>query len=441
MSDTLYSRICALGERDVSRFHMPGHKGKLDLFGGKPFARYDLTEIPGADSLYDAEDVIAACERGYATLYGAARTALSAGGATLPIQAMLSLVGPPGARLLVARGCHGSAVGAMMLLGLNPIWMATETRDGFPEPVTPRQVEEMFPLYPDVRAVYLTSPGYDGRMADIRGIAAVCHRRGIKLLVDGAHGAHLPFVEEGRHPIREGADFCCDSLHKTLPVLTGGALLHARDAEDGERLKDAMRLFGSTSPSYLILASLDHARSWLLSEGREALGAACRRMGAIRRLCREKGLSICPDRCDPMRLALAVEANGLSVREMRAALERWQIEPELLGDAYAVFLGSPFLEDLDWERLEGFCLELLPKRPDAPLVLPPYLPHRVMGLREAFSLPSERVPVDRAEGRIAAQVKAPCPPGIPIVMPGEQIGKREVNFLKNAFISYVNVLK
>ena len=420
MGDSLYERILALGEREVSRFHMPGHKGRLALFDGQPFARYDLTEIPGADSLYDAGDVIADCEAAYAGLYGAAGTALSAGGSTLCIQAMLALAGPPGSRILAARGCHAAAIHAMTLLDLDPIWMATDSRDGFPEPVSPDQLAAMLDAHPQAAAVYLTSPTYDGRLSDIGALAALCHAHGKKLLVDGAHGAHLPFLADNLHPIHLGADFCCDSLHKTLPVLTGGALLHTADPAMAGRLKDAMRLFGSTSPSYLILASIDAARAWLETDGPAALRAACDRMAWVYDLCREEGWITVPPARDPMRLTQAVAANGWTAAELRAACDAHRIEPELIGEDYAVFLGAPMLAEEDWSRLEALCRSM-PHRAPRPIHRPAHLPERVMSPREAFIRPRRLLPAAEAVGHIAAQVNAPCPPGIPLVVPGERI--------------------
>ncbi len=267
--------------KGLARFHMPGHKGRAEgLFA--EISEYDITEVEGADSLYECAGALRETERQYADLYGSGDCLLSAGGSTLCVQAMLAAVLRPGEKFLIGRNCHSSAVHAAALCGFEPVWLTEQT---------PQALEHAFSEHSDVRTAYLTSPDYFGRLADIEACSKVCHARSAKLLVDNAHGAHLPFFEENLHPMHLSADLCADSLHKTLPVLTGGALLHLRDPSLHETAKRRMRLFGSTSPSYLIMLSADGCLDYLRTRARADFPALALRMEALGALAAENGLS------------------------------------------------------------------------------------------------------------------------------------------------------
>ena len=207
--------------RGTASFHTPGHKGRLEPGCA---AAFDLTELPDTGSLYDGGDAIEASERLCAEAFGAGDSFYSAGGCTLCIQTMLLLAcGGAGGRILMARNAHRSAVNTAVLLGLEPVWLWPEFGDGLGCRLAVENLDEKLKTNNDIRAVYITSPDYTGRLADVAGMAALCHGRGIPLLVDNAHGSHLGAF--GLHPLMLGADMTADSWHKTLPVLTGGAVL------------------------------------------------------------------------------------------------------------------------------------------------------------------------------------------------------------------------
>ena len=244
---------------------MPGHKG-VSVLG---IEQLDITEIQGADSLYEAEGIIAQSEANASSVFGC-RTFYSTEGSSQCIRAMLYLVQlyakQQGRKPLVAAGrnAHKTFLTAVGLLGMDVHWLYPQNTTGYLScDLTPEELEEYLHNTADLpAAVYLTSPDYLGKITDVRSIAEVCHRHGVLLVVDNAHGAYLKFLPVSLHPIDLGADLCCDSAHKTLPVLTGGAYLHLSqrmDALFGVRGKNALMLFGSTSPSYLILQSLDAA--------------------------------------------------------------------------------------------------------------------------------------------------------------------------------------
>ena len=441
----LWDAVRAYGERRTARFHMPGHKGNGaesdPLF---PVYQYDITEVTGADSLYEADGALRALEERFARLYGAKRTLLSAGGATLCIQSMLALVARPGGVVVAGRGVHVSAVNAMALLGLTPAWVLPEGGAGFGlgGRVSPAAVEEALCQTQNVCAVYITSPDFFGVLSDISGIAQVCRRHGVPLLVDNAHGAHLKWRAEGSlHPMDLGAAMCCDSPHKTLPVLTGGALLHIADERFIPDAKRRMALFGSTSPSYLILLSLDRCLTLLENGYGARFEATCAAMRTLGALAERHGFVPISGACDETKLTLSVWNWVLPPHAFAARLRAAGIEPEYCGEAWAVLMASPETTADDYARARRF-LEAW-ETPQAPHAAPqcPALPARALPLREAVLAACERVSVSESIGRTAGATVCPCPPGIPIVTPGERIDATCAELLKKSGILLVDVVK
>ena len=430
---------------DWSRLHMPGHKGAaIEPFGS--LMAYDLTEVEGTDSLFEDDGPLKELEELFTSLYGTKGTVMSAGGSTLCIQAMLRLVAKPGGRILAGRNIHAAAVNAMALLGLEPEWVypSRSQEERLIGRIDPREVEELLEREEQVGrlgefcAVYVTSPDYFGVMSDIRELAAVAHRKGLPLLVDNAHGAHLRFLEGELHPTQLGADLCCDSLHKTLPALTGAALLHCMRECDLPKLKGAMSVFGSTSPNYLIMLSMDRTAGFLASEGPDELKKTVSRCDRLRKLAAQRGF-VLPEFCDPMRLSLPIAGTGWSADAFRELLRRHQIMEEYLSESGCVLLFSPMSRQKDFDRVEQMLKEFVPQ--SQPFTAFPICPsEKVMGLREAFLAPKQTLPVEQAEEKIAAQVKITCPPGIPLIMPGERLHKYLIKILKNSGISDIDVV-
>ena len=270
------------------RLHMPGHKG-YPFLGFEPL---DITEIDGADELFTASGIIAESEAQASALFGA-HTVYSAGGSTLCIQAMLHMAARHAATngerpvILAARNAHKAFVNAAALLDIEVRWLYPQTQDSYIScTVTADQVSRALQGRDRrITAVYLTSPDYLGNMTDIGEVAEGCHKNGTLLIVDNAHGAYLKFLPDSMHPMDQGADLCCDSAHKTLGVITGGAYLHISHAAPAElhRLaKGSMSLFGSSSPSYLILQSLDAAND-RMAVFKETLSAFLPRVERLKR--------------------------------------------------------------------------------------------------------------------------------------------------------------
>lgn len=443
-------------DRKTTSFHTPGHKGQAPVLKSLEGLSADLTELPDTGSLYDGGDAIEAAEIEAARAFGAGSTFFSAGGCTLCIQTMLLLGAGAGGRVLMARNAHRSAVHTAALLGLDLVWLWPEgsEKPGFPQPDV-ESVENALKDDPHIRAVYVTSPDYYGNLCDVEGLAAVCRRAGVPLLVDNAHGSHLGAF--GRHPLALGAAMTADSAHKTLPVLTGGAWLHIRPDLPVSRTeaKAAMALFGSTSPSFPVLASLDLARCWWEEEGPAAFRQLARRVAALRRAAQETGMvrpafSHRPEELrDPVRLTLDGEPGGLSGGQLGAYFRRAGCEPEYTDARYAVFIPTPFNTPEELERLER-AIRRLPaaaaaiRREESGGAFTPFpqtgRPEAVLSLREALLRPCETVPIEKAAGRAAARTVCPCPPGIAAAVPGERISPALAGALKNWGIAEVVVL-
>lgn len=415
-------------------FHTPGHKGHAVLFNGAAWPLYDLTELPDTASLFDGGDALEASERAAEKAFGSAMTVYSAGGCTLCIQTMLAL--HAGGKLLMGRNAHRSAVNAAALQGVDVAFIWPDARGEITPAALERAIEKEHPA-----AVYLTSPDYYGNLTDITGAAAVCHRYGLPLLVDNAHGSHLGAV--GLHPLSLGADMTADSCHKTLPVLTGGAMLHSAKPISRRLVKDTMALFGSTSPSFLTLASLDAAQAWWAEQGVAAYQKTAQKVALLRQTARDAGIDAFADRLrDPTRLTLDAFGQGLSGMALAEQLRERGIEPEMADNRYVVLIVTPFNTD---EELD--CLERALREPFRPVSTAPCFdpfaeeaPEAVLSAAQAIRLPCREVATADAAGHIAARAVCPCPPGIAAAVPGERISPSLARRLADSGITRLTVV-
>ena len=432
------------------RLHMPGHKG-APLLG---FEQFDITEVTGADSLYEADGIIRESERNASLLFGCP-TYYSTEGSSQCIRAMLYLValhakeqGIDRPLILAGRNAHKTFLSAVALLDLDVEWLYPAYEHGYLDcPVTPHGLTDTLArLDAEGRlpaAVYLTSPDYLGNMADIERLSAVCHDFGVLLVVDNAHGAYLKFLSPSLHPMDFGADLCCDSAHKTLPVLTGGAYLHVGShlpMSLRAQVKQALCLFGSTSPSYLILQSLDMANAVMAGSGfADSLTQTARRVEVCCERLRKNGLSA--HNHEPMKLTVYPNLYGYTGYEVAEYLRGRNIECEFADPNFVVLMFTPAITEADTARLMEV-LTSLPKREPLYLCPPPLVsPERVLSVREALLSPSEVLPVDECIGRIAAAATVGCPPAVPIVVSGEKIDGSAVECFKYYGIETCAVVK
>ena len=424
------------------RFHMPGHKG--NSFVG--CETYDITEVKGADVLYEADGIIAESEKNAATLFGAARTVYSTEGSSQCIKAMLHLAltykkrsGRP--YVIAARNAHKAFLYAVALLDLDVVWLWPDEMNSICScKITAGQIEEEINKRDEMPiAVYITSPDYLGGMLDIEKIAKVCHEYGTILAVDNAHGAYLRFLNSSIHPLDLAADICCDSAHKTLPVLTGGAYLHiSKNAPDYfyENAKISMALFGSTSPSYLTLMSLDMCNAHLCDEYFGALQASVSNVKKIKDALRSNGWNVLET--EPLKIVIQSPkvATGEGIANM---LRRKQIECEYADKDYVVFMVSP---ENCYDELE-YLIEALGENhigPSEKKTLKIIKGEQEITVRKAMFSKQERIPVREAKGRICASPIVGCPPAIPIVVSGEVITEETIQLFLYYGIKDISVV-
>lgn len=433
--------------RENARFHMPGHKG-VPILGIEPF---DITEIVGADVLCSASGIIEESEKVASELFGTAHSFYSTEGSTLAIKAMLALVasrsGKERPRVLAARNVHKAFVYAAAMLDLDVVWLYPEENTHLCAcPVTKEAVKEALSKSESaISAVYLTSPDYLGNLADVKGIATVCRDVGIPLLVDNAHGAYLAFHSENLHPIALGATMSADSAHKTLPVLTGGAYLHiAKDADPYfvNNARSSLAVFASTSPSYLTLASLDLANRYLAEDFCDKYALCLDGIQTL--LSRLDALGVSYHRGEPLKITIDAASCGATGVALGEHLRQNGVEAEFCDGDYLVLMVTPENNAADFARLIGAIesfFEKIEKTPDPLRVFPSvFFPTSQMTIRRALLSPAETVPVDQAEGRIAASPTVSCPPAVPIVVSGEVITKEAIELFRYYGIDTVSVV-
>ncbi len=427
------------------RLHMPGHKGHTVL----GCEAYDITEIDGADVLYHPHGIIAESQNIARDLFGTKKTLYSAEGSSLSIRAMLYLAQLDAKQngrsqtVLAARNAHKVFLTASALLRLDVDWMHGDGDASLLScRMTPAMLNEKLYAYPvPPAAVYVTSPDYLGNVQDIAALAEVCHRHNTLLLVDNAHGAYLHFLDTPMHPMDLGADLCCDSAHKTLPVLTGGGYLHLSHRISAmlcDQAANAMALFASTSPSYLILQSLDAANAYLAGEYRAKLAHLCTRMQALSETLADHGYTLCGE--ESCKLTLSPKSFGYTGEDLADILMENKLIPEFYDPDYVVLMVTPQTTDETLEHLEQVLTAVVRRAPilDAPPPLPSL--RAVCTPTEAILSPSVTLPIEASVGRVLAQPSVSCPPAIPIAVSGEEITEDAVRAFRYWGIETCSVL-
>ncbi len=439
MTTPIYDFVQQYADQSLIRLHMPGHKGT----GYMGCEAFDITEIKGADSLYEANGIIAESEANATQLFGCP-TYYSTEGSSHCIRAMMYLVCKKavscGRRPLIAAGrnVHKTFLSAAALLDFDIDWLYFENDASYLSCLLEASDIEAYlnnvTVKPD--CVYITTPDYLGNTVDVEAIAKVCKRNDVLLAVDCAHGAYLHFAPNGKHPMDCGADICCSSAHKTLPVLTGGAYLHTATGVF-EGVKEALALFGSTSPSYLTLASLDKANEYMATGYSEALAVFEAEIIKLKNNLVNKGYTLYGN--EPMKLAIATKPYGYKGCEIADILYKKGIVCEFCDPDYIVFMFTPEV-GIDAFKILGDALFSIEKR-NAITELPVTLckGERVLSVREAMLCESESLPVTEALGRILASPSVGCPPAVPILVCGERIDNKAIEAFKYYGIEQVVV--
>ena len=429
MKSPIYDFIKRYAESDTERLHMPAHKGK-SILGCEP---YDLTEIKGADSLYEADGIIKESEQNASSLFGCP-TFYSTEGSSLCIRAMLFLAKKRGVKkILAGANAHKTFVQACALLDIEVEWLYSENYLSLD--INPTQLEKAI-TESAPGALYITTPDYLGNLCDVKVIGEICEKYGVLFLVDCAHGAYLKFLPNSLYPTDLGAHICCSSAHKTLPCLTGGAYLHVKNEEWATQAKDALALFGSTSPSYLILASLDKVNIFLNDGYKEKLKGFIEKVENLKKKLRTNGYSLFEK--EALKITVCTKAYGYSGTEFGEILRSKGIEPEFCDNDFCVLMlnvGNDLL------KIERALLSIKAKNPI--ILFPPTVKkrERVISAKEALFSESEEIDVKESLGRVVSEITIGCPPAVPLITCGEKIDETVIKCLTYYGIEKIKVIK
>ena len=441
MKTPIVSFLKSYQEKSPVRMHMPGHKG-AGILG---FEGMDLTEIYGADELFAAEGIIKESEQNASSLFGCP-TYYSTQGSTLCIQTMCTILCQDAKskgkkpKILAGRNAHRSFIHAAALLDFEIEWLYGNS-DYLSCKIHAEDLEKAI-IESLPTAVYLTNPDYLGNLLDIQSLASVCKKHNVLLAIDNAHGAYLRFLEPSLHPIDLGADLCCGSAHKTLPVLTGGAYLHLSDSLNQvwkNDVKHFMEYFSSTSPSYLIMASLDATNEVLDTTFKNSLSECIQRVDVLKNTLVQHGYTILSG--EPMKITISTKEFGYTGNEIANLLMECDIYPEFYDSDYIVLMPSPYNTKDDFERLQK-CLCGIDRKPIL-INKPPKLEQskKAMNVRQALFSSSITLDVSKSLGQVCSSVTVSCPPAILPVIPGEVISESSIEVMKYYGIETVRVVK
>ena len=442
MYTPIFDFVSHYSDSDSLRCHMPGHKGKNCGYPFlSPLFSLDITEIFGADSLFHADGIIAQSEAAASSLFHCAYSCFSTSGSTLGIQTMLALMKLDNRSIIAARNVHRAFINAAALLGLDVFWLFPSASSNLlSADFSTNDAEKLLLLHPN-SCIYITSPDYTGKIADIPAFAKLCHKYNAPLIVDNAHGAHLAFFQPSLHPINLGADLCCDSAHKMLPALTGSAYVHTSQKHFAPLIKQNMSLFASTSPSYLSLISLDLCNDYLAFHICDDINHC---IPLITQLKDDLSDSLIFADSEPFHITICAALSGFNGLAFAQSLRKLSVECEYADDDIVILLMSPICSDNDFFTLRSalrFTVNTLPHvKPSSQKFSVPVL-KTAMSIRDATFSTYETVNVENSVGRICASVDVPCPPAVPIAVSGEIISQESVFIFKKYGINSVNVVK
>lgn len=443
----LFHALQLLATGDSARFHMPGHKGEPLFHTFAEVFAIDFTETYGTGNLYLGDGPIRDAEVAAALYFGAADCFFLTGGSTQGIMAMLAAAVGRGGSVLLDRECHKSVCHACALLDITPYFVSAPLLEPFAVSgeLPAQAVEQQLVAHPDIRAVLVTSPTYYGVRRALPALADLCRAFGKLLLVDAAHGAHFPAVGL-LAPIAEGADMAVLSMHKTLPCLGQGAVLLSGKGVDRRALRENTALFGTSSPSYPVMASIDLARAYTEGPGRDAYRRSAEACAALREyIGRRTGFTALDEThfpaLDPCRLTVCTAGTDATGHRLADMLwSEYGVACEMADDRNAVFILTGADTGASLHRLRRGLRRISARRHETlpPPAAAPFPPaERVMRVRDAWFANTGRVEPAAAEGLVCARPVTPYPPGVPLLWPGEKITRAHIELIRERWYNEI----
>ena len=429
----IYSQLKKYARTEKS-FHVPGHKARGDFKSKFPIAPLDVTELSYSDNLFCPSGVIEGAQKDIAEILGAKKSYILTGGSSSGVLSMIYAASKRGNKLIVPRNSHQSVWNACKIFGVEPVIVQGKTKHGVVTPPDAALIERLIENDVNIAGMLVTHPDYYGNLSPLKSYKDVLKKNRRLLLVDGAHGAHLAFERESKGYAGVYADIWVDGAHKSLPVLTQGAVLSVNDEKQVPAVEEALAIFRTTSPSYPIMASVEYGIKYMYSNG-EQLQSAKQAVSAFR----EKSGYKFYNSGDWTKLALDFKPLGVSPDIVAGLLEKKGIYAELSDGRYLLFYLSPMVGASDLTKL-GFALSMVlrGKKIKGTFEEPPQIPEneRTYSFQYALKHPREKVPLKRAAGRMCAVNAGVTPPCIPVIVAGELITDEAIKTLsaaKNTF--------
>ena len=460
----LEQKLYDYAKSDYYPFHMPGHKRQLDC-RWNPY-ELDITEIDGFDNLHHAQEILKESQERAAKLYGAGKSYYLVNGSTCGLLATICAATGKGDRILVARNCHKAVYHALFLNELSPIYLyPTITGQGIQGQISTEQIQQALEKNPDIRAVIITSPTYDGVVSDVKSIAEVVHRYDIPLIVDEAHGAHFGFTEGlPENAVQLGADAVIVSVHKTLPAFTQTALLHlCENRISQQKIEKYLGIFETSSPSYILMAGIDRCVRMMMEQKEglfpiyiERLRLFYEKLRGLKhlRVVRKKDFS--PEEAydfDETKILIFTDAASMTGMDLyETLLHKYKIQLEMVAGNYVLALSSVMDTQEGFDRLAKALLEIddyvdLHMDSNGTALMDLYgaseeticldssvyqEQEKILEISEAENLEHQAVELEAAIDKVSANFIYLYPPGIPIVVPGERITEKFVEDIRKA---------
>lgn len=429
----IYSQLKKYARAEKS-FHVPGHKARGDFKAKFPIAQMDVTELSYSDNLFCPSGIIDGAQKDIAEILGAKKSYILTGGSSAGVLSMLSVAAKRGNKLIVPRNSHQSVWNACKIFGIEPVIVQGASKHGVVTPPAPELIERLIENDVNISGMVVTHPDYYGNFAPLKKYSDILKKHKRLLFVDGAHGAHLAFEPESKGYSGVYADIWVDGAHKSLPVLTQGAVISVNNLKLSESLDEALSIFRTTSPSYPVMASVEYGIKYL-SNNKELIENAKRAVDVFKE---KSELKFYPSD-DWTKLAIDFKPLDISPDEVAKRLEKRGIYAELSDGRYLLFYVSPMVGALDLNKL-GFALTMIlrNKKLKGTFTEPPQIPEneRTYSFQYALKNQRELIPLKRAAGRMCAVNAGVTPPCIPVVVAGELITDAAIKTLsaaKNTF--------